>query len=130
MRRLGALFLVLVAATAAVAADGGWLRNVPASERARTNPYAGRADAVAAGATLYHADCAHCHGDHAEGKGRHPALRSQRIRQATDGEIAWLLKNGNIFRGMPSWSSLPEPERWQIVAFLRSLDQAKPEGTR
>jgi hypothetical protein len=24
---------------------------------------------------------------------------------------------------MPSWSGLPEPERWEVVAFLKSREQ-------
>ena len=35
--------------------------------------------------------------------------------------IFWLLKNGFLRRGMPSWSSLPEPTRWQVVTYVKSL---------
>jgi hypothetical protein len=32
---------------------------------------------------------------------------------------------------MPVWSKLPEPERWQIVSYLKSLVPAgKPQGSR
>jgi len=107
---------------AAMAADGAWLKKVPDGDRARTNPYANDADAAAAGGILFHNNCAHCHGQHAEGKGSRPALKSDRIRNATDGQIAWILRNGEPFKGMPRWSSLPEAQRWQIVAYLRSLN--------
>ena len=82
----------------------------------------GNPEAVAAGRNLFVNNCSHCHGQNAEGKGSRPALRSERIRTATDGELAWLLKNGNVFQGMPRWSGLPEQERWQIVAYIRSLN--------
>jgi hypothetical protein len=51
-------------------------------------------------------------------------LKSDRIAKASDGDLAWLLKNGNPYRGMPGWGALPEQERWQLVAFVRSLNAA------
>ncbi len=106
-------------------ADGAWMKRVPQNDRARTNPYAGDANAIAAGKNLFRNNCAKCHGENAEGKGTRPSLTSARLRIATDGEIAWLVKNGNLYKGMPSWGGLPEQERWQIVAYLRSLN---PQG--
>lgn len=104
------------------AADGSWLKKVPTADRGRMNPYAGKTDAVAAGANLFSENCAKCHGENAEGKGKRPPLKSDRIKNATDGELAWLLKNGNSFKGMPIWGGLPEQERWQIIAYIRSLN--------
>jgi len=54
------------------------------------------------------------------------------VVHATDGELAWLLRDGSLAKGMPTWSSLPEPERWQIIAFLRSLahDESTAAATR
>lgn len=112
------------------AARGGWWKNVSAADRARVNPYAGQADAIAAGKNLFENNCAKCHGANAEGRHGRPALRSERLRTVTDGEIAWLLKNGEPFHGMPSWSGLPEQERWQIVAFLRSLNPQDAKEAR
>lgn len=100
----------------------GWLKKVPQTDRARVNPYAGKPGAIAAGGNLYRDNCAKCHGENAEGRGGRPALRSDDVRNATDGELAWMLKNGQMFKGMPSWGGLPEQERWQIVAYLRSLN--------
>jgi len=34
----------------------------------------------------------------------------------------WVLKNGSIYQGMPSFAHLPEPQRWEIITFLRSLN--------
>jgi hypothetical protein len=31
-----------------------------------------------------------------------------------------VLTNGSLRGGMPSFASLPEPERWQIVEYLKS----------
>ncbi len=129
----GSVTVVLLAAMASAvcfaAADGAWLKKVPQADRERVNPYSGQAEAIAAGANLYRNNCARCHGENAEGKGPRPSLRSERLQQATDGEIAWLLKNGNPFHGMPSWGGLPEQERWQIVAYVRSLNQPSASGS-
>ena len=75
-------------------------------------------------------NCAKCHGENAEGKGSRPSLKSDRIKNATDGEVAWLLKNGNPYKGMPIWAGLPEQERWQIIAYLRSLNVPAAEVQR
>ena len=98
-----------------------WLQKVPQVDRSRVNPYAGNPNAVAAGAILFHNNCAQCHGNDAAGKLSRPSLRTEEVRKETDGELAWLLKNGDVYRGMPRWSALPEPERWQIIAYLRTL---------
>jgi mono/diheme cytochrome c family protein len=115
--------IVAVSAVSFAKANGKWLEKVPSADKTRVNPYAEQPDAVAAGRNLYVANCAHCHGQNAEGKGSRPALKSERIRTATDGDLAWLLKNGEVYKGMPRWSTLPEQQRWQIVAFIRSLNQ-------
>ncbi|HEV8184245.1 MAG TPA: cytochrome c [Candidatus Angelobacter sp.] len=105
----------------AATGDGLWMVKVPDKARNRLNPFAGEATAVAAGAKLYRQNCASCHGDDATGLGNRPSLHSERVRAASPGELEWLLKNGSMRNGMPSWSRLPEQQRWQIVAFLKSL---------
>src|SRR5262249_40853057 len=84
-----------------MAADGGWLKHVPDADRARANPYVGQADAIAGGSRVFEDHCAKCHGEDALGRGKHPSLRSERVQHASDGEIFWLLKNGNLPKGMP-----------------------------
>jgi mono/diheme cytochrome c family protein len=107
---------------------------VPESYRRKLNPYAGQPDAIAAGGRLFAEHCAPCHQPDAMGKGKRPTLRSPRVQHATDGEIFWLLRNGILAHGMPSWSMIPEPSRWQIIAYLKSLgpgdDAAPAQGTR
>jgi mono/diheme cytochrome c family protein len=106
-----------------VAADSSarWQR-VPAKDHARSNPLAGNAEAAKAGALVYHEHCEQCHKAEAQGDGhKRPALRSERIRNASDGDIEWFLRQGDLGHGMPSWSKLPEARRWQVVAYLRSI---------
>jgi mono/diheme cytochrome c family protein len=120
----GVLALVLCAA-----AGGSWPAGVPESYRRRVNPYASQPEAIAAGGRLFADHCAQCHQPDALGKGARPSLRSNLVQRATDGEIFWVLRNGILAHGMPSWSMLPEPSRWQIIAYLKSLgpsDDAVP----
>lgn len=122
--------IILLAILLCAAADGSWLKHVPAADRARVNPYAGQPDAIAAGARLFADHCAECHGPDALGRGKHPSLRSERVQGATDGEIFWLLKNGNLSRGMPNWSALPEQSRWQIIAYVKSLGPSAKQDSQ
>ncbi len=124
------ILLLLLGSALLMAADGSWLRRVPVAERSRVNPYAGRPEAIAAGRILFAENCAKCHGADALGRHNRPSLRSERIERATDGELAWMLRNGYAWKGMPSWSSLPEPERWQVIAYLRSLPGDESATTR
>ncbi len=127
MKRSALIFNLFILTTmpAALSAnsEGGWLRHVPASARPRANPLRDDVEASAAGAKLFRHDCASCHGPDALGRGPHPSLRSNRVHNATDGELEWLLKNGNLAQGMPSWSRLPEIQRWQLIQYLRTLPQ-------
>jgi mono/diheme cytochrome c family protein len=83
---------------------------------------AGNPEAVTAGAVVYRDHCQQCHKANAEGDGhKRPPLRSDHIRSATDGDIEWFLRQGDLGHGMPSWSSLPESQRWQVVLYLKSI---------
>jgi mono/diheme cytochrome c family protein len=123
IRRIGAILAIaLVAVLSLAAASSSRWQHVPPSNHAQANPLAGRPEAVAAGALVYRERCQQCHKANALGDGhKRPSLRSERIRTATDGDIEWFLRQGDLGRGMPAWSSLPEAQRWQLVAYLRSI---------
>jgi mono/diheme cytochrome c family protein len=97
------------------------LQRVPARVAARTNPMAGNDRARRAGAKLYERECAECHGARAKGSGRALPLVSPEVGNASSGGLFWVLTNGSLWHGMPSFAHLPEPERWQIVEYLKSL---------
>jgi mono/diheme cytochrome c family protein len=84
---------------------------------------------LAAGAKLFELHCAECHGANADGGKKGPSLRAQEVQQATPGTLFWLLTNGVVRKGMPVWSRLPEPQRWQLVSYIKSLgpSQAPPK---
>jgi mono/diheme cytochrome c family protein len=102
--------------------SGAWFKKVPAREHERTNPYRGQSDAIAAGRRIYVEHCLHCHGEDAQGTKKHPPLRSDRVQnQATDGDLHWLLVNGSMKKGMPSWAKLPDQQLWQVITYVKSL---------
>jgi mono/diheme cytochrome c family protein len=114
--------LLATAAYGAYVADGSWLKNVPVSEHARMNPYQGQADAVAAGRRLFVDHCSRCHGEEAQGTKKRPPLKSERVQQqASEGDLHWILTNGNMAKGMPPWTKLPDQQRWQLIAYLKSI---------
>ena len=116
--------MTLVLTLAAGAATVMRSEKVPAKDHARTNPLAGNSKAVEGGAAIYKDHCAQCHGVDAMGDGnKKPALKSDEIKNATDGDLEWFLRQGELRGGMPSWSSLPQAQRWQVVTYLRSLQQ-------
>ena len=111
--------------TAAAASVQKWnyseLMNAPEKARAKQNPFEGDPEAIRAGGKVFERHCAECHGMKAEGGGRGPSLLREEVQKATPGTLFWVLTNGVVWHGMPVWSKLPEPQRWQIVTFLKSF---------
>jgi mono/diheme cytochrome c family protein len=100
------------------------IAKAPVKAAARLNPMEHDRDALLAGQKLYDRHCAECHGETGEGgKGskKGPSLRAPEVQQATAGTLFWVLTNGVVRRGMPVWSKLPEPQRWQLVTYVKSL---------
>jgi len=97
------------------------MTQAPETARVRRNPLAADPDAVAAGGKLYELHCNECHGKKAGGTRWGPSLLRPEVQDAAPGAVFWVLTNGAVRHGMPVWSKLPEPERWQIVTFLQSL---------
>ena len=97
------------------------LRQASSAEASRANPYDGQQQAARAGQKLYLRECSGCHGSEAQGARRGPVLISTALSQAQPGSIFWLLRNGSLRTGMPSFSHLPEAQRWQIITYLKTL---------
>ena len=105
------------------------LRKAPDKAVNRPNPMENDPEAVAAGKLLFADHCAECHGDDAQGGRKGPSLRVSEVQKASPGTLFWLLTNGVVRRKMPAWSKLPEPQRWQLVRFLRSPEAAAKAST-
>ena len=101
------------------------LAKAPQKVRAKRNPFERDPDAVAAGGILFEQHCAECHGDGAEGSRKGPSLLVDEVQNAEPGAVFWILTNGVVRRGMPVWSKLPEPQRWQLVTYIKSLGARK-----
>ena len=114
-----------------LSAQSGGFHDAPATASQIKNPVAGKADAAQAGANLYAKKCALCHGDKGQGLANIPAVSKNPTQSATDGAIFWFITKGSTANGMPAWSSLSADERWQIVAYIRSLGTGKaPQAVR
>jgi glucose/arabinose dehydrogenase len=102
--------------------------NAPPATLQTPNPYAGKADAAAAGRAVYEQNCMMCHGATAQGTGNIPALREGPTQSAPDGSLFWYITKGDLSNGMPSWAQLPEQQRWQLVTYLKAINTvaAKP----
>jgi mono/diheme cytochrome c family protein len=88
----------------------------------KVNPLANRPGAAAGGKKLFLRNCAECHGDGSGIEKKHSAdFQLPVVQEQSDGTIFWKITNGNTDRGMPSFSKLPELERWQLVLYLRTL---------
>lgn len=113
-------FTLIALAAGAVAQNP--LQRVPSGLARVTNPYQNDERARRAGKKLYARECASCHGSDAAGSKKAPSLKNSEVRSAKPGELFWVLQNGSLRRGMPSFAHLPENMRWQIITFLQSLD--------
>jgi mono/diheme cytochrome c family protein len=104
--------------------DSRW--QAPAEAAARSNPLATRPEAAAGGAKLFKRNCVECHGHTGTGlANKHSAdLQLPAVQSQRDGALFWKITNGNVDRGMPSFSRLPELQRWQLVLYLRTLKSA------
>jgi mono/diheme cytochrome c family protein len=112
------LFFLCVGIAAATA-GGSLIQNVPPRAAGRRNPFEGDEHALRAGAKLYARECASCHGSNREGLRHAPPLLQPEVQRAASGTLFWVLRNGSLHRGMPSFAHLPEAQRWQIVTFLK-----------
>ena len=101
--------------------DPTW--SAPAVASARPNPLANKAELAAGGRKLFQRNCVECHGSDGAGlEKKHSAdLQLAVVQAQTDGTLFWKITNGNAKRGMPSFSKLPELQRWQLILYLRTL---------
>ncbi len=103
------------------------LGKAPEKMSNKKNPMSQDSEAAVAGGILFEQHCEECHGAAALGGKRGPSLRVREVQEARDGTIYWVLSNGVVRKGMPVWSKLPEPQRWQLVSYIKSLGLAEAE---
>jgi len=97
--------------------------------------YAQAGDANA-GKAVYERKCVLCHGDKGDGKGPGAErlvpkprdftsgifkIRSTASKMPSDQDLFNVISRGMPGTSMPSWSVLPERERWDLVAYVKSF---------
>lgn len=118
------LGIVIIARTSAASLqvrehDPDWVS--PRKAATKPNPLANRPETAAGGHKLFRQRCSTCHGDDARGGPDAPDLTQDSVRTQSDGALFWKISTGNVYHGMPTFSFLPEAQRWQLVLHLRSV---------
>jgi DMSO reductase family type II enzyme heme b subunit len=105
-----------------------------------TSPAVAQQGDAAAGKTVYERRCAGCHGDKGDGKGPAGDLLSPRPRDFTSGvykirttankvptdqDIFRIITDGMPGTSMPPWAVLPEKDRWNLVAYIKTFAAEK-----
>ena len=108
--------------------DPSW--RPPDTAAARVNPLGGSPELAAGGRKLFQRQCAQCHGAQGQGLKNAADLQLPVVQQQGDGALFWKITNGNPRRAMPSFSGLPELQRWQIVLYLRTLPNAEQSDAK
>ncbi|MGH7274667.1 MAG: c-type cytochrome [Nitrospiria bacterium] len=82
---------------------------------------------ASAGKITYEKLCSGCHGKQGEGIGNMPSFRdTQYMSSRTDLDFFQKITSGGQGTGMPPFSSrLPEEERWNVIAYIRTLAPAR-----
>jgi mono/diheme cytochrome c family protein len=100
--------------------DPDW--TAPPKDAGESNPLSHQATVVAGGGRkLFGQRCNTCHGDDGRGTSRAPNLLAADVQAQSDGTLFWKITSGNTHGGMPSFSFLPQAQRWQLVLHLRTL---------
>jgi mono/diheme cytochrome c family protein len=120
--------LAILAMTLALLAQDTKFHDAPASAANKNNPYHGQVSAAEAGGKLYASRCASCHGQDGKGTGNVPSLAKGPAQSAAEGELFWYITKGDVDNGMPSWASLPERQRWQIITFVKQLGSSSAQS--
>ena len=125
--RLGTIAVRL---TLAAAFAGGLTLHLsaqpPASAEQTRNPLTGDREAISKGAVLFRQECVFCHGVGARGGMRGPDLTTGSwTHGGSDADLRTTITDGVAGTAMPP-NNLKAEEIWQIVAYLRTVQQASP----
>lgn len=109
--------------------------SIPAEYAGQRNPLGLDEAVLAAGEALYLANCASCHGETGLGDGPAgagldplPAPLAHSGMMLADDYLYWRIAEGGVEApfdsAMPAWKAiLSEQETWQVVSYLRGLNQ-------
>jgi mono/diheme cytochrome c family protein len=105
---------------------------VPVKDAREPNPVKSTPESIAQGKKIFGYDCASCHGTSGDGKTdvakdlKVPDLADPAfLKDRTDGELFYILKNGH--GNMPREGDRAKPEQlWDLVNYVRSLARKQP----
>lgn len=119
------VFCLTVLSPPSIVPAASLLQKAAAASKPANNPFGNDPGAQLAGAKLFERECSGCHGEGGKGNGRRrtPALATNPVKAAGPGTLFWILRNGSASHRMPSFSHLPDEQRWQIIAFLQKSAQ-------
>jgi len=100
-----------------------------------TNPLPASTATVKAGKILFLETatplaCVQCHGAKGDGQGMMGASMTppprnftcgKMMKDLSDGQLFWIIKNGSSGTGMMAFAGLPGEEIWQMIQYIRSL---------
>jgi mono/diheme cytochrome c family protein len=100
-----------------------------------TNPLPASQATIKAGKTLFLQTakplaCAQCHGEKGDGQGIMGAALippprnftcGKTMKDISDGQLFWIIKNGSPGTGMMAFAGMPDEEVWQMIRYIRSL---------
>jgi mono/diheme cytochrome c family protein len=107
-------------------------RGIPEAYRNARNPLSPTEENIAAGRTLYGANCASCHGPRGYGdgptaQGLNPPPANiaalARMPMASDSYLMWTVSEGGLPIGsaMPAFNGvLSGTQRWQVITYVRT----------
>jgi mono/diheme cytochrome c family protein len=128
MRWLHAALLISLSSTACSGTDSDLpaeYRRIPVPADRLRSP-----EAQARGRELFVANCALCHGERADGRGRRSSGLSKAPANLTDPlwqrrtsarRLFYVIREGVRGTPMPSWKALSEDECWDLTAYVLSL---------
>jgi mono/diheme cytochrome c family protein len=123
------LLIILFVATLLAAQNVNYEQDpkwrAPEEAAAKPNPLADKPELSAGGKKLFKRNCVECHGESGQGLKKAADLQLPVVQAQSDGTLYWKITNGNPDHGMPSFSGIPELQRWQIVLYLRTLRQSE-----
>ena len=106
-----------------VAAASALMAQPPLPAATTTNPLTGNRQAITQGAVLFRQECTYCHGVAARGGMRGPDLTTGSWSHGgADADLASTISSGVPGTAMPP-NKLTEEEIWQIIAYVRTLQQ-------
>lgn len=124
--RFPIMLMLLLSATFCMAQTKPW--PVPKEASALKNPFAGDANSVKQGKTLYTTYCSPCHGNSGKGDGPAAAALSPKpanhtstaIQDEPEGSLFYKISEGR--KPMPTYkTTLTDAQRWALVNYIKTL---------